>query len=147
MRIPELAHAFQARPETIHLRNPTSAFPPVAPKIWAPPQLVFLRERTRFIFSDPPGGDRHAPGTSSWEGIVTFLAAVFFVETFFVTPQLRVPFALRQLKRQLKSNRCADCCAVVEVLPPFLAVNFRFHRLKRSLPTEKRSRPRIGWAT
>jgi len=64
----------------------------------------FPRERTPFIFSDPAG--RRWPRlrlTLLLGGIVAFLAAVFFVQTLFVTPQLRVPFTLRQMKGQLKS--------------------------------------------
>ena len=64
----------------------------------------FPKERTPFIFSDPAG--RRWPRLRLallLGGIVAFLAAVFFVQTLFVTPQLRVPFTLRQLKGQLKS--------------------------------------------
>src|SRR4030095_5137764 len=64
----------------------------------------FHKERTPFIFSDPAG--RRWPRlrlTLLLGGIVAFLAAVFFVRTLFVTPQLRVPFTLRQMKGQLKS--------------------------------------------
>jgi len=59
---------------------------------------------TPFVFSDP-GGKR-------WPrlrlrllivGVLCFLATVLFVQTLFVTPQMRVPFSLRQLKGQLKS--------------------------------------------
>jgi cellulose synthase/poly-beta-1,6-N-acetylglucosamine synthase-like glycosyltransferase/peptidoglycan/xylan/chitin deacetylase (PgdA/CDA1 family)/spore germination protein YaaH len=59
---------------------------------------------TPFVFSDP-GGKR-------WPrlrlgllllGIVVFVGVVLFVQTLFVTPQLSVPFSLRQLKGQLKS--------------------------------------------
>jgi cellulose synthase/poly-beta-1,6-N-acetylglucosamine synthase-like glycosyltransferase/peptidoglycan/xylan/chitin deacetylase (PgdA/CDA1 family)/spore germination protein YaaH len=59
---------------------------------------------TPFVFSDP-GGKR-------WPrlrlallivGVLCFLGAVLFVQTLFVTPQMRVPFSLRQLKGQLKS--------------------------------------------
>jgi hypothetical protein len=64
----------------------------------------FPKEGTPFIFSDPAG--------KRWPrlrlalllgGFVAFLAAVFFVQTLFVTPQLRVPFTLGQMKGQLKS--------------------------------------------
>jgi spore germination protein YaaH len=60
--------------------------------------------RSAFIFSDPAG--------KRWPrlrlilllgGIATFLATVVFVQTLFVTPELRLPFALRQLKGQLKA--------------------------------------------
>ena len=64
----------------------------------------FPRERTAFVFSDPAG--RRWPRlrlTLLFGGIIAFLAAVFFVQTLFVTPQLRVPFTLRQMKGQLKS--------------------------------------------
>ena len=64
----------------------------------------FPKERTPFIFSDPAG--RRWPRLRLallLGGIVAFLAAVFFVQTLFVTPQLRVPFTLRLLKGQLKS--------------------------------------------
>ena len=64
----------------------------------------FPKERTPFIFSDPAG--RRWPRLRLallLGGIVAFLAAVFFVQTLFVTPQLRVPFTLRLLKGQLKA--------------------------------------------
>jgi cellulose synthase/poly-beta-1,6-N-acetylglucosamine synthase-like glycosyltransferase/peptidoglycan/xylan/chitin deacetylase (PgdA/CDA1 family)/spore germination protein YaaH len=35
--------------------------------------------------------------------VAAFIAAIFFVQTLFVTPQLRLPFTLRQLRGQLKS--------------------------------------------
>ena len=58
---------------------------------------------TPFVFSDPAG--------KRWPrlrlgllitGVVAFLGTVLFVQTLFVTPQMRVPFSLRQLKGQLK---------------------------------------------
>jgi len=64
----------------------------------------FPEERTAFIFSDPAG--KRWPRlrlTLLFTGIAAFVAAVFFVQTLFVTPQLRLPFSLRQLKGQLKS--------------------------------------------
>lgn len=64
----------------------------------------FPQERTAFIFSDPAG--KRWPRLRLmllFSGIAAFIAAVFFVQTLFVTPQLRMPFALRQLKGQLKS--------------------------------------------
>ncbi|MEP6973902.1 MAG: glycosyltransferase [Spartobacteria bacterium] len=64
----------------------------------------FPVERTAFIFSDPAG--RRWPRLRLFllfVGIAVFLAAIFFVQTLFVTPQLQLPFGLRQLKGQLKS--------------------------------------------
>ncbi len=64
----------------------------------------FPQERSAFIFSDPAG--KRWPRlrlTLLFSGIAAFLAAVFFVQTLFVIPQLRLPFALRQLRGQLKS--------------------------------------------
>ena len=64
----------------------------------------FPEERTAFIFSDPAG--KRWPRLRwilLFTGIAAFVAAVFFVQTLFVTPQLRLPFTLRQLKGQLKS--------------------------------------------
>ncbi|MEO8044752.1 MAG: glycosyltransferase, partial [Spartobacteria bacterium] len=64
----------------------------------------FPEERAAFIFSDP--GGRRWPRlrlTLLFGGIIAFVATVFFVQTLFVTPQLRLPFSLRQLKGQLKS--------------------------------------------
>jgi cellulose synthase/poly-beta-1,6-N-acetylglucosamine synthase-like glycosyltransferase/peptidoglycan/xylan/chitin deacetylase (PgdA/CDA1 family)/spore germination protein YaaH len=64
-----------------------------------PPETV-----TPFVFSDP-GGKR-------WPrlrlilligGVISFLLTVLFVQTLFIAPQMRVPFALRQLKGQLKA--------------------------------------------
>src|SRR6266568_1970161 len=57
-----------------------------------------------FVFSDPAG--------KRWPrlrlvlliaGVLFFLALVVFVQTLFVTPQMRVPFSLRQLKGQLRA--------------------------------------------
>jgi len=59
---------------------------------------------TPFVFSDPTG--------KRWPrlrlilligGVLFFLATVLFVQTLFVTPQMNVPFSLRQLKGQLKA--------------------------------------------
>src|SRR5262249_18768407 len=64
----------------------------------------FPNERTAFVFSDPAG--RRWPRLRLgllFGGIAVFIATVFFVQTLFVTPQLRLPFTLRQLKGQLKS--------------------------------------------
>jgi peptidoglycan-N-acetylglucosamine deacetylase len=64
-----------------------------------PPEQV-----TPFVFSDPSG--------KRWPrlrlilligGVLFFLATVLFVQTLFVTPQMNVPFSLRQLKGQLKA--------------------------------------------
>jgi cellulose synthase/poly-beta-1,6-N-acetylglucosamine synthase-like glycosyltransferase/peptidoglycan/xylan/chitin deacetylase (PgdA/CDA1 family)/spore germination protein YaaH len=59
---------------------------------------------TPFVFSDPAG--------KRWPrlrlvlliaGVLIFLGTILFVQTLFVAPQLNLPFALRQLKGQLKS--------------------------------------------
>src|SRR5256884_2325060 len=64
-----------------------------------PPEQV-----TPFVFSDPTG--------KRWPrlrlilligGVLFFLGAVLFVQTLFVTPQMNVPFSLRQLKGQLRA--------------------------------------------
>src|ERR1700758_4427664 len=64
-----------------------------------PPEQV-----TPFVFSDPTG--------KRWPrlrlillvaGVLLFVATVLFVQTLFVTPQMNVPFSLRQLKGQLKA--------------------------------------------
>src|SRR4051794_3026982 len=64
-----------------------------------PPHAV-----TPFVFSDPAG--------KRWprlrlillvSAVVAFIAAILFVQTLFVAPQMRVPFSLRQLKGQLKA--------------------------------------------
>lgn len=69
-----------------------------------PPQTV-----TPFVFSDPAG--------KRWPrlrlilligGVLFFVGAVFFVQTLFVAPQMRVPFSLRQLKGQLKVYQKQD---------------------------------------
>jgi peptidoglycan-N-acetylglucosamine deacetylase len=62
-----------------------------------------------FVFSDPAG--------KRWPrlrlallilSVVAFLGTVLFVQTLFVTPKLRVPFSLRQLKGQLKALQKAN---------------------------------------
>src|SRR5437763_1638258 len=59
---------------------------------------------TPFVFSDPAG--------KRWPrlrlvllifGTLAFLGTVLWVQTFFVAPEMRVPFSLRQLKGQLKA--------------------------------------------
>src|SRR6266436_4712017 len=64
-----------------------------------PPEQV-----TPFVFSDPTG--------KRWPrlrlillvtSVLLFLGTVLFVQTLFVTPQMNVPFSLRQLKGQLKA--------------------------------------------
>ncbi len=59
---------------------------------------------TPFVFFDPAG--------KRWPrlrlillvgGVLFFLGTVLFVQTLFVAPQMQVPFALRQLKGQLKA--------------------------------------------
>jgi len=64
---------------------------------------------TPFVFSDPAG--------KRWPrlrlilllgSVVFFLATILFVQTLFVTPQMRVPFSLRQLKGQLKALQKKD---------------------------------------
>src|ERR1700736_1780705 len=64
---------------------------------------------TPFVFSDP-GGERwpRLPLALLIVGALCFLATVLFVQTLFVTPQMRVPFSLRQLKGQLKSLQKAN---------------------------------------
>src|SRR5207302_10073904 len=61
-------------------------------------------EVTPFVFSDPTG--------KRWPrlrlilligSVLFFLGIVLFVQTLFVTPQMRIPFSLRQLKGQLKA--------------------------------------------
>src|SRR5712672_3583767 len=64
-----------------------------------PPHTV-----TPFVFSDPAG--------KRWPrlrlilligGVLFFIGTILFVQTLFVSPQMRVPFSLRQLKGQLKA--------------------------------------------
>jgi cellulose synthase/poly-beta-1,6-N-acetylglucosamine synthase-like glycosyltransferase/peptidoglycan/xylan/chitin deacetylase (PgdA/CDA1 family)/spore germination protein YaaH len=64
---------------------------------------------TPFVFSDPAG--RRWPRlrlTLLIAGVLAFIGTVLFVQTLFVTPQMRVPFSLRQLKGQLKSLQKAN---------------------------------------
>lgn len=64
---------------------------------------------TPFVFSDPAG--------KRWPrlrlalliaGGAVFIGTVLFVQTLFVTPQLTLPFSLRQLKGQLKALQTAN---------------------------------------
>jgi cellulose synthase/poly-beta-1,6-N-acetylglucosamine synthase-like glycosyltransferase/peptidoglycan/xylan/chitin deacetylase (PgdA/CDA1 family)/spore germination protein YaaH len=64
---------------------------------------------TPFVFSDPAG--RRWPRlrlTLLIFAVLAFIGTVLFVQTLFVTPQMRVPFSLRQLKGQLKSLQRAN---------------------------------------
>ena len=63
-----------------------------------PPNTV-----TPFVFSDPAG--KRWPRlrlTLLLGGILAFIGTILFVQTLFVSPRMRVPFSLRQLKGQLK---------------------------------------------
>src|SRR5712691_5795707 len=64
---------------------------------------------TPFVFSDPAGKrwPRLRLGLLILGGFC-FLGTVLFVQTLFVTPQMRVPFSLRQLKGQLKALQKAN---------------------------------------
>ena len=64
-----------------------------------PPNTV-----TPFVFSDPAG--KRWPRlrlTLLLGGILAFIGTILFVQTLFVSPRMRVPFSLRQLKGQLKT--------------------------------------------
>jgi len=93
----------------------------------------FPKERTPFIFSDPAG--RRWPRLRLAlliGGIVAFLAAVFFVQTLFVTPQLRVPFTLRLLKGQLKAlqkkNPAGQLSPNIPLWQKFIAARAAAHK-------------------
>src|SRR5438034_8323845 len=59
---------------------------------------------TPFVFSDPTGKRWPRLRLILLIGVVLFfLATVLFVQTLFVTPQMNVPFSLRQLKGQLRA--------------------------------------------
>src|SRR5216117_2762845 len=64
-----------------------------------PPEQV-----TPFVFSDPTGKRWPRLRLMLLIGsVLFFLGTVLFVQTLFVTPQMNVPFSLRQLKGQLKA--------------------------------------------
>ncbi len=59
---------------------------------------------TPFVFADPAG--KRWPRLRLFLltfGVLAFFGTVWFVQTLFVTPEMQVPFALRQLKGQLKA--------------------------------------------
>ncbi len=95
-------------------------------------------DRTAFVFSDPDG--KRWPRlrmTLLLLGIGAFLSAVVFVQTLFVTPELRLPFTLHQLKGQLKALQKKN---PAEQLPPsvplwkkFLAARAAAHK-QHALP-------------
>jgi len=100
----------------------------------------FPEERTAFIFSDPAG--KRWPRlrlTLLFSGIAAFIAAVFFVQTLFVTPQLRLPFSLRQLKGQLKSvqkkNPAGQLPSNVPLWEKFIAARAAAKRPSPSAPS------------
>src|ERR1035437_10633722 len=81
-----------------------------------PPHTV-----TPFVFSDPAG--------KRWPrlrlalligGVLSFVAAILFVQTLFVAPQMRVPFSLRQLKGQLKAYQKQNQASEVAASPTSL---------------------------
>ena len=76
---------------------------------------------TPFVFSDPAG--KRWPRlrlTLLLLAITAFLATVLFVQTLFVSPQLRLPIALRQLKGQLKALQKANPAGPQPVTNPLL---------------------------
>jgi peptidoglycan-N-acetylglucosamine deacetylase len=105
----------------------------------------FPEERTAFIFSDPAG--RRWPRLRLgllFGGIVSFVALVFFVQTLFVSPQLRLPFSLRQLKGQLKSLQKNNPAGQ---LPPNVPLWEKFIAARaaaRKQPLPARSKPSLA---
>ncbi|MDQ6809030.1 MAG: glycosyltransferase [Verrucomicrobiota bacterium] len=80
---------------------------------------------TPFVFSDP-GGKRwpRLRLTLLVLAIIGFLASVLFVQTLFISPQLSLPIALRQLKGQLKAMQKANPAGPVGVANPLLWEKF-----------------------
>jgi cellulose synthase/poly-beta-1,6-N-acetylglucosamine synthase-like glycosyltransferase/peptidoglycan/xylan/chitin deacetylase (PgdA/CDA1 family)/spore germination protein YaaH len=75
--------------------------------------------RTAFVFSDPDS--KRWPRLRSILlvlGIGLFLSAIVFVQTLFVTPELRLPLALRHLKGQLKSLEKRNPAGQIIPSPP-----------------------------
>jgi hypothetical protein len=98
---------------------------------------------TPFVFSDPAG--KRWPRLRLWllvGGLFTFVATVLFVQTLFVTPQLTLPFTLRQLKGQLKAIQKKN---PAEQLPMAQSLWQKFaadrHAAKKATPGPKPSPP------
>jgi peptidoglycan-N-acetylglucosamine deacetylase len=105
----------------------------------------FSEERAAFVFSDP--GGRRWPRlrlTLLFGGIIAFIAVVFFVQTLFVSPQLRLPFSLRQLKGQLKSlqkkNPAGQLPGNVPLWEKFIAAR----AAARKQPSPSRTKPALA---
>ena len=77
-----------------------------------------ISDRTSFIFSDPSG--RRWPRLRRILLVVlalVFIGVVLFARSLFVTPQLRVPLALRHLKGQLKALQKVNPAAAASPVP------------------------------
>ncbi|PYI83385.1 MAG: hypothetical protein DMF09_11955, partial [Verrucomicrobia bacterium] len=98
-----------------------------------------------FVFSDPAG--------KRWPrlrlvlliaGVLFFLALVVFVQTLFVTPQMRVPFSLRQLKGQLralqKENPAGQVTTASLLWQKFGAARQAAKKVSKSTPARPRKK-------
>jgi cellulose synthase/poly-beta-1,6-N-acetylglucosamine synthase-like glycosyltransferase/peptidoglycan/xylan/chitin deacetylase (PgdA/CDA1 family)/spore germination protein YaaH len=103
--------------------------------------------RTAFVFSDPEA--KRWPRlrlTLLLLGIAAFVSTIVFVQTLFVTPELRVPFALRQLKGQLKSLQKKNPAGQIVPTPAlwrkFLAARAAAHQQRATpAPAHPHKRP------
>jgi cellulose synthase/poly-beta-1,6-N-acetylglucosamine synthase-like glycosyltransferase/peptidoglycan/xylan/chitin deacetylase (PgdA/CDA1 family)/spore germination protein YaaH len=101
---------------------------------------------TPFVFSDP-GGKRwpRLRLTMLIAAVLVFVGSVLFVQTLFVTPQMRVPFSLRQLKGQLKAlqkqNPAAQAASSISLWQKFGAARQAAKKIGGATPAPA-ARPR-----
>ena len=87
-------------------------------------------ERASFVFSDPAG--KRWPRLRLFLfffGVVTFIASVFFVQTLFITPDLRLPFTLRQVRGQLRALQKKNPAGQLPANPPLWRKFLKTHKV------------------
>ncbi|MGI8431068.1 MAG: glycosyltransferase [Chthoniobacterales bacterium] len=90
-------------------------------------------DRTSFVFSDPSG--RRWPRLRRILLVIlalVFVGIVLFARTLFVTPQLRLPLALHQLKGQLKSIQKANPASAPKPAPTAIPLWEKFSAARKA---------------
>jgi spore germination protein YaaH len=92
-----------------------------------------LSDRTSFVFSDPSGRRWPRLRRISLFALATvFVGVMLFARTLFVTPQLRLPLTLRQLKGQLKSLQKANPASAPKPVPTAIPLWEKFGAARKA---------------